>query len=338
MNIENEIFKRTTVLFEKLIDYGFKKHENTYLIEKLFLNDEFKAVITIDDNGYVSGKVIDLQTNEEYLGIKMEINGEFVNKVREEYKNILMDIKNNCFESNSFIFNQTNRINRYIKEKYNIEPEFLWKKFPGYGVYRNKNTNKWFGIIMNLDLSKLDSGFGEIEIINVKLSECKVQKLLKQKGYYKAYHMSKNDWISIILNDTLPDEEIISLITESYNLVSEQEEWIVPCNPKYYDIINCFNDTDEIIWKQSSDIHVNDIVYIYVANPYSKIMYMCKVIEVNIPYEYKDKNIKMNYVMKIKLLKRLENKNYTFAYLNSLGIKLVRGPRKISKEISIALK
>ena len=29
-------------------------------------------------------------------------------------------------------------------------------------------------------------------------------------------------------------------------------------------------------------------------------MYKCKVIEVNIPYEYKDKNVSMNKVMKIK--------------------------------------
>ena len=98
-------------------------------------------------------------------------------------------------------------------------------------------------------------------------------------------------------------------------------------------MINCFNDTDEIIWKQSSDIHVDDIVYLYVTEPYSKIMYKCKVIKVNIPFEYKDKNVSMNRVMKIKLLERLEKKDYSFKYLNELGIKTIRGPRKISKEI-----
>ena len=40
----------------------------------------------------------------------------------------------------------------------------------------------------------------------------------------------------------------------------------------------------------------------------------------------------------IKLLKKLENRNYTFEYLNKLGIKAVRGPRKITKEISERLK
>jgi hypothetical protein len=67
-------------------------------------------------------------------------------------------------------------------------------------------------------------------------------------------------------------------------------------------------------------------------------MYKCKAIEVNIPYQYKDKNVSMNYIMKIKLLKKLDNKEYTFEYLNKLGIKAVRGPRKIKKDVSDKLK
>ena len=338
MNIENEIFKRTNVNIKQLEKYGFKKENNTYTFEKTFLNNEFKAIVNINDEGLVSGKVIDLQVDEEYTNIRTEMTGEFVNNVRESYKKILLDIKKHCFETNYFITEQANRINKYIKEKYNNEPEFLWEKFPGYAIYRNEDNNKWYGIIMNLDLSKLDNGSGEIEIINVKLAENKIQELLKEKGFYEAYHMSKTDWISIILNDTLKDEEILSLLDESYNLVSEPEEWIVPANPKYYDVINCFNDTDEIIWKQSSNIHVSDIIYLYVADPYSKIMYKCKAMEVNIPYEYKDKNVSMNHVMKIKLIKRLDNKDYTFDFLNKLGIKAIRGPRKIDKEICEKLK
>ena len=338
LNIENDIFKRTNVNFNLLEKYGFKKENNTYIFEKVFFNNDFKAIINIDDKGLISGKVIDLQIDEEYTNIRTEMTGEFVNNVREAYKDILIDIRKHCFETNYFISRQANRINRYIKEKYNDEPEFLWDKSPGHAVYRNENKNKWYGIIMNLDLSKLDNGTGEVEIINVKLDESKIQELLKEKGFYKAYHMSKKDWISIILNDTLKDDEIISLIDESYDLISAKEEWIVPANPKYYDVINCFNDSDEILWKQSSDIHVNDIVYLYVADPYSKIMYKCKATEVNIPYEYKDNNLSMKYVMKIKLLEKLDNKDYNFKYLNKLGIKAIRGPRKITKEISEKLK
>lgn len=214
LNIENEIFKRTAANYNNLEKYGFKKESNTYIYEKNFFDNEFKAIIRVNNKGLISGKVIDLQVDEEYTNIRTEMTGEFVNKVRESYKDILIDIRNHCFETNFFISEQANRINKYIKEKYSNDPEFLWDKFPGYGVYRNEKNNKWYGIIMNLDLSKLDDGTGEVEVINVKLDENKIQKLLKQSGFYEAYHMSKTDWISIILNDTLMDEEIISLIDE----------------------------------------------------------------------------------------------------------------------------
>ena len=223
MNIEDEVFKRSSIIFNRLEKYGFIKNNNNYVLEKQFLNDEFKAIITIDSNGKVDGKVIDLEVNEEYLGLRTEMMGEFASKVREAYKSILIDIKNKCCVDNYFIKDQSNRINNYIKSKYNDSPEFLWKKFPGYAVYRNKRNNKWYGIIMNLDLSKLDNGNGEVEIMNVKLNENRVQDLLKKNGFYKAYHMNKADWISVILNDTIKDEIIMELLDESYNLISEQK-------------------------------------------------------------------------------------------------------------------
>lgn len=334
MNIENDIFKRTNINFDKLIKYGFKKEKNNYIYEKNFLNDEFKAVIKIDKDETITGKVIDLQMDEEYTNIRTEIRGEFVNNVRENYKSILNDIKNNCCEAKYYIYDQTNRINKYIKDKYKNDPEFLWEDSPGCGVYRNQKNNKWYGIIMNVDISKLDKGTGEVEVINIKLERDKIQELLNKKGFYKAYHMNKVDWISIILNDTLKDKEITDLIDDSYNIINNPTEWIIPANPKYYDIVNCFNDTDEIIWKQSSDINVDDILYLYVADPYSKIMYKCIATVVDIPYDYKDDNLTISRVMKIKLLKNLEDKNLTFKYLNELGIKAIRGPRKIDKKIS----
>ena len=144
--------------------------------------------------------------------------------------------------------------------------------------------------------------------------------------------MNKRNWISIILDDTLEDEEIERKIHTSYLAVNEQQIWLIPANPNYYDIIHCFDTTDEIIWKQSTDIHIGDIIYLYVTKPYAKIYYQCKVTDVNIPYPYEDKNIRMQKVMKIKLIKRLEKKNYDFTFLNQLGIKAIRGPRKISKE------
>ena len=220
MNIESEIFKKSKVIINKLVKYGFKKEKDNYVYETIFFNDSFKAIIKVNKDGKVIGSVIDIESNEEYLGLRIEGLSGFASKVKEEYINILNDIKNNCFEEKYFIFDQSNRITKYIKDKYNNDPEFLWDKYDDTRVFRNSNSGKWYGIIMNIDISKLDKGSGEIEVLNVKIDENKIPKLIKQKGYYEAYHMNKKYWISIILNDTLSDEDIISLIDESFILVN----------------------------------------------------------------------------------------------------------------------
>jgi hypothetical protein len=67
------------------------------------------------------------------------------------------------------------------------------------------------------------------------------------------------------------------------------KEWIIPSNPKYYDIIHAFDETDTIDWKQGAGIKMGDTVFMYVGAPVSAVLYKCKVTETNIPYQYQDK-------------------------------------------------
>lgn len=121
----DEVFKRSKVNFKKLEKYGFIKNDKEYYYSKKFLNDEFEARIVINENGTISGKVIEVDFNEEYINIYNEMqDGSFVNKVRLSYEEILNDIKDNCFESEQFIFPQSNRISNYIIQKYKSNPEF----------------------------------------------------------------------------------------------------------------------------------------------------------------------------------------------------------------------
>lgn len=335
MSIESEVFKKYIPNNNKLIKYGFKKSNNEYKFSKIFMNDTFRADIVIDAKGQVIGKVIEIELNEEYTNFRIEGNsGEFVGKVREEYKSILQDIANKCFEKEYFIYKQTNRITKLINDKYSVSPEFLWDFVPDYGVFRNVRSKKWFGIVMNLDKSKIiPNKTGEVEVLNLKLDE-NITKALKLNGVYSPYHSSKKNWVSIILDNTLSDEKIMELVDLSYDISNIKGEWIIPANPKYYDIINAFNETDTIIWKQSNNICNNDIVYLYVAAPISAILYKCEVLEVDIPYKYSDKNVSMKKVMKIKLLKRYEQDKFTFEKLNEYGIKAIRGPRGLTDELS----
>ncbi len=217
MTIEEKIFVKTKINFNKILEYGFKKNKNLYEYKKNIMNDTFRVDIKINDTGIVKGKIYDLITKDEYTNFRIENNtGLFKNQVLDEYKKILEDIKNKCFEEENFIYDQSNRIAKLIKEKYGDEPNFEWDKFPFYGVF--KNNNKWYSIIMNIDKSKIEQNFnGEIEIINIKLEPLKIEKLLTKKGFYPAYHMNKKNWITIILDNTISDNDIMNLIDESYS-------------------------------------------------------------------------------------------------------------------------
>ena len=219
MTIEEELFRKTKIDFDKIFEYGFKKDKSLYKYSKNIMNNTFRVNIEINNDGIVKGKVYDLLFGDEYTNFRIEDNtGAFVGQVRDEYKNLLKDIRSNCCTRKSFIYDQSNRIAKAIKEKYGDEPEFEWEKFPGYATFRNKDSKKWYGIIMNIDKSKLEeSSTGEIEIIDIKLEPEEIEDLLKQKGFYPAYHMNKKSWITIMLNDTISDEEIMSLIEKSYS-------------------------------------------------------------------------------------------------------------------------
>ena len=341
MTIEEELFRKAKIDFDKISKYGFKKEKSLYKYSKNIMNNTFRVDVEIDEKGIVKGKVYDLSFGDEYTNFRMEDSiGSFVGQVKAEFESLLKDIRSNCFNRKDFIYEQSNRIAKAIKEKYGDEPEFEWEKFPGYATFRNKDSKKWYGIIMNIDKSKLDGNATcEIEIIDIKLDPKKIENLLKQDGFYPAYHMNKKSWITIILDNTISDEKIMNLIEESYSFTVENKdraknEWIVPANPKYFDIEKALQKNNTITWKQSTDIKIDDIVYIYVGQPYSSIMYKFKVIEVNIPYEYKDKNLKMQKIMKIELIKRYEKGKLSFGKLKEFGVNAVRSQRYMPIDLS----
>ncbi len=109
---------------------------------------------------------------------------------------------------------------KYIKEKYDSNPEYLWKKYPFYAIFRVKK--KWFGIVMNVSKDKLGlSDPEEVDILNVKCPPEMIGSLRKSECILPAYHMNKEHWITILLEGSVPKEKIEQLIAISYDLVSE---------------------------------------------------------------------------------------------------------------------
>lgn len=347
MSIEENIFKRAVVDFGRLKKYGFTKSGDKWTYTKLFMNGDFKVSVIIGDDGHISGTVYEVATEDEFLPLRVESRGGFVGEVRSEYKKILEDIKAHCCRINYFVQSQANRLTEMIYKTYGDLPNFPWDKFDGYGVFRNPNNEKWYALVMNIDKNKLDKELsGEVEVVNIKLNEDKIQHLLQQKGFYPAYHMNKKTWITIVLDDSIKDDVLFSLLEESHTFTVEKNNhrragnnaWLVPANPKYFDIEAAFDKQKEIIWKQSGNIKVGDIAYMYVGAPISAVLYKCAVTEVDIPYDYEDKNLKINKVMKIKLLKKYAKDFMGITKLGTYGVKMVRGPRICPQSLIEVLK
>ena len=238
----------------------------------------------------------------------------------------------------------------YVKKKYKADPEYLWRRYPEYAIFRHTDNRKWFGLIMDVRKERLGlGGDGIVDILNVKLSDpLLVDLLVQQPGYLRGYHISRGNWVSILLDGTVPFADICRWLDDSYRATASKEkkqrlrppkEWIIPANPKYYDIEQAFENADEIEWKQGAGIKKGDTVYIYVAAPVSAILYKCRVTETDIPFPYDDGNVRMKALMKIKLQKRFAPDRFTFAVLGKdYGILAVRGPRGVPHSLSEALK
>ena len=218
MQLEDKIFKQYQFDKEKLLKYGFIKQDSTYFYKKKFFNN-FEAQITIAPLNKVSGKVLDLDVEEEYLPIHSSQRGKFVDEVRTAYRALLKDIRQNCF----------NQVTIY------------------------------------------------------------------------------------------PD--------------GPQHYWLIPANPKYFDIMNAFNNVDNIIWKQSTKIKPNDIIFMYVGAPVSAIIYQCQVLEVNLPYHEQNKFLKINHVMRIKKILSYPSDEYTYKKLADYNVKAIRGPRHVPQSL-----
>lgn len=117
---------------------------------------------------------------------------------------------------------ETNKVLKYVKEKYGTEPEFLWAKFPGNAVLRHKNTLKWYGVLLNIPKQKLGLvDDGNVDILDLKCEPILIGSLIDGKRYFPGYHMNKEHWITILLDGSVLSDEIFSLIDLSYTVTKK---------------------------------------------------------------------------------------------------------------------
>ena len=215
-----DFIKDKKIDFKKLEEFGFKLKDNSYYYHTSLLKNQFKMSVKISLDNSIFTEIIDTETTEPYILHLLEIKRSgYSEKVHKAYSEVLEKIKKECFEDEIFKANYTKEIINYIKNKYEDELEFLWKKSPKNAVVRRKSSNKWYAVILTISKRKLNLDSNEIiEVINIHNSPEEIEKLIDYKKYFPAYHMNKKHWCTICLDGTVELKEIYKLIDISYEL------------------------------------------------------------------------------------------------------------------------
>lgn len=116
---------------------------------------------------------------------------------------------------------QISKVVDHIKGKYSAEPEFLWPdRYPGYAVFRHSDNKKWFALVATISATSLGlKDDRQIDVINLKFDKNQTYDFAETSDHiFPAYHMNKNNWITVWLDGTLPNGLIFELIKKSYLL------------------------------------------------------------------------------------------------------------------------
>ena len=107
----------------------------------------------------------------------------------------------------------------WIRQQYGTEPEYPWHNWNA--VLRHNDNNKWYGVVLEVSADKLGlPEAGIVDVLNVKSDPLLIGSLRGQDGYFPAYHMNKDKWLTIRLDDSVSPAEIQDLIEMSYELTS----------------------------------------------------------------------------------------------------------------------
>lgn len=112
----------------------------------------------------------------------------------------------------------------YIKEEYGAEPEYLWQNDTTAAI-RHSDTKKWFGAYIKA-LPRVKLGMekdGSCDILLLKCDPIYRYSVVDNEGIFPGWHMNKEHWISVLLDGTVPLEEITPLINMSFVLTSKKK-------------------------------------------------------------------------------------------------------------------
>lgn len=104
-----------------------------------------------------------------------------------------------------------------VQDEYGIEGEHLWAKYPSYCVFRHPENRKWFALLLDVAAEKIGCTGGMRSAAVLKCDPILIGSLLREKGFFPACYMSKDQWITVALDGSVEDEKIRWLLGISYN-------------------------------------------------------------------------------------------------------------------------
>ncbi len=109
------------------------------------------------------------------------------------------------------------RLDNYVKKKYGVVPEILPFSKENYAIYRHADTGKWFAVFIVKKRSAFGlEGEGLVEVVSVKVKDpLLADYLMHQPGYLRGYPSSKWNWVTMLLDGTVPFEEICRWVDDS---------------------------------------------------------------------------------------------------------------------------
>lgn len=240
----------------------------------------------------------------------------------------------------------------YAAQQYGVQGETLWDKYPGHVVLRRPDNRKWFALLMDLPCKTLGlPGPGRVDLLDLACRDALLRDLLEHRpGYRPAYHLSRSSWIGVLLDGSLPLNEVAALLDKSYATVANGAksvrsaadgpvEWLVPSNPKYYDVIEALRHTDTMTWTQTAHVCPGDTVYLYVGAPVSAVLYRFVVLEADLPGGGSVGQRPIRRRMRIRLQHCFAPQEFPLVRLQQeFGVHGVRGARRVPHRLAAALR
>ena len=110
-------------------------------------------------------------------------------------------------------------LKEYIFDTYSVEPDHPFKMDDVSCVFRHADNRKWFALTMNIPYRTLGIQWdGSVDILDIKCDPILIGSLRGKPGFRTAYHMSKDKWITILLDGSAAREDVIPLVAMSYDL------------------------------------------------------------------------------------------------------------------------